>query len=106
MSANKSPNKPKKKFIPTRVKELREILKLTQAAFAERIDVSNNTISRIELKNMNLSSDIALRIANEFRISLDWLFYLNDNMLSPARRAKLNEAFDCMQESFDAEKSI
>lgn len=48
---------------------------------------------------MSLSSDIALKIADTYGISLDWLFYRGDEQLSPKLRANLQEAFNCMQES-------
>ncbi|TQI69033.1 helix-turn-helix transcriptional regulator [Clostridium sp. KNHs216] len=51
-------SKRKKDIVLGRIKDLREWEKLTQAEFAESIEVSPNTISRIEREEMSLSSDI------------------------------------------------
>ncbi|NIK77952.1 transcriptional regulator with XRE-family HTH domain [Paenibacillus castaneae] len=99
MNDKKSLNKRKKDIVIGRVKELRELKNLTQHEFAESIDVSSNTISRIERGEMSLSSDLALKIADTYGISLDWLFYRGDDQLSPKLRANFEEAFKCMQES-------
>ncbi|MWV44042.1 helix-turn-helix domain-containing protein [Paenibacillus sp. HJL G12] len=89
----------KKDIVLWRVKELREEKNLSQLEFAESIDVSSNTISRIERGEMSLSSDIALKIADTYGISLDWLFNRGDDQLSPKLRANLQEAINCIQEN-------
>ncbi|GGG23889.1 helix-turn-helix domain-containing protein [Paenibacillus abyssi] len=99
MTDKKGSNMRKKDITLGRVKELREIKNLTQLEFAESIDVSSNTISRIERGEMSLSSDLALKIADTYGISLDWLFYRGNEQLSPKLRANLEEAFKCIQES-------
>lgn len=71
----------KKPVILGRVKELRTEYGLTQEKFAESIQVSPNTISRIEQKNMSLSSEIALKIADKYKVSLDWLFNRSNDKL-------------------------
>ncbi len=93
-----------KSLVIGRVKELREFLHMTQEAFAESIDVSANTISRIERKDISLSSDVALRIADVHGISLDWLFFRGEEMRSPERLAKLKEALACIAEPIEGEK--
>ena len=70
--------KRKTEIITGRVKELRKDKNITQQKLAEDIEVSTNTISRIERKQINLSSNIALRIARKYNVSLDWLFCLSD----------------------------
>jgi len=99
MNNKNGSNKRKKDIVLGRVKELREVNNLTQLKFAESIDVSTNTISRIERGEMSLSSDIALKIADTYGISLDWLFYRGDEKLSPKLRANFQEAFKCINES-------
>ena len=88
----------KKDIVLGRVKELREHKQLTQLKFAESIDVSSNTISRIEREEMSLSSDIALKISVVYGVSLDWLFFRSEDMLSPICKANMEEAFSCMEE--------
>lgn len=89
----------KKEIIRGRVKELREFEKLTQEQFAESIEVSSQTISDIECKRVSLSSDIALRIARVYDVSLDWLFYQSDEKISPTCKLRMQEALACMSES-------
>jgi len=92
--------KRKKPIIRGRVKDLRIMNKQTQMEFAEEIGVSTNTISRIEQHTMSLTSDVALKIAEKYKISLDWLFYRSDIDYSPERQRRVEEAYDCMEESW------
>ena len=89
----------KKEIIRGRIKELRESVNKTQEKFAESIDVSTQTISDLECGRVSLSSDIALKIAKEYAVSLDWLFYQSDERISPTCKLHMQEAFDCMSES-------
>lgn len=88
-------------IIRGRIKELRKSVNKTQEEFAESIDVSSQTISNLEREVANLSSDIALKIAKEYAVSLDWLFYQCDERISPTCKLHMQEAFDCMSESND-----
>lgn len=101
----KRANERKKPVVVGRVKELRLRESLTQPAFAASIDVSSNTISRIEREEMSLSSDIALKIVDVYKVSLDWLFLCSDDELSPTRKNSLGEAFNCIQELNNIEKT-
>lgn len=56
------------------VKSLRQGKGLTQEKFAEKIGVAPNTISRIEQNENPISANVALKIAQEFHVSLDYLF--------------------------------
>lgn len=99
----KKTSKRKKPIIRGRVKELRKLEKKTQALFAESIDVSSNTISRIEREEISLTSDIALAIADAYGISLDWLFYRSEEMMSPKNLENASEAFECMNQLSNGE---
>lgn len=61
-----------------RVRDVRKQAKLSQANFAEKLGVSSNTISRIELGNTPLTSNIALQICRNFYVSMDYLFGLSN----------------------------
>lgn len=98
MSNTKKAIERKKEIIVGRVKELRLSKNLTQLEFGESIGVTSDTISRIEREETSLTSDIALKIADEYGVSLDWLFLCSDENLSPKRKKRLIEAFECMQE--------
>lgn len=67
-------------IISERVKAVRNRVGLTQKDFADKIDVSLDTIKAIELKDDKLSLDVALRIAKTFNVSLDYLFNITDFM--------------------------
>lgn len=86
-------------IIRGRIKELRKSVNKTQEKFAESIDVSSQLISNLERGRTSLSSDIALKIAKEYAVSLDWLFYQCDERISPTCKLHMQEAFDCMSES-------
>lgn len=61
------------------VKAVRRSRDLTQEEFAEKIDVSSNTISRIERGETPLTADVALKINKHFFVSLDYLFGLTSH---------------------------
>ena len=63
-----------------RVKSVRNRFELTQKDFANKLDISLDTIKAIELKDDKLSLDVALRIAITFNVSLDYLFNITDYM--------------------------
>lgn len=88
----------KKPVILGRVKELRTEHHLTQEEFAESIGVATNTISRIEREEMSLSSEVALKIADEYKISLDWLFGRSKEEIPVPYLQNLQEALDCISE--------
>ena len=61
-----------------RFKELRESLNLNKKQFAEKFDISANTITNIENGKNNLSITLALEIAEKCNVSLDWLYGISD----------------------------
>lgn len=75
---------------------LRDKEGLTQAQFAERIDVSAVLVSDIERKKKKLSLQSAVRISEEFHVSLDWLYELSDDTKDSASDIinNLHEAFE------------
>ena len=56
-----------------RIKEVRKALHLTQAAFAGRVGVKQQTIAMLEAGNSNPSEQLINGICREFRVSEDWL---------------------------------
>lgn len=62
-----------------RLQILRKKENLTQAEFAEKIDVSAVLISDIERQTKKLSLPNAMEIAKQFKVSLDWLYGLRDD---------------------------
>ncbi|WP_165025295.1 XRE family transcriptional regulator [Dysgonomonas sp. ZJ279] len=62
------------KGIGLRIKELREVNKLTQTEFSERIGIKQANLSHIENKGEKISVDIISRIISNFNINIEWLF--------------------------------
>ena len=63
-----------------RLKELRGFFEFTQAEIAEIMGVVPTTIIAYEKNQKNPSIDVALRVAEHFNISLDWLCGFTDTM--------------------------
>lgn len=63
------------------LKVQRAIKNLTQAALAERIGVSRQTINAIESQNYVPSTKLALKIAREFNLSVNDIFALDESEL-------------------------
>ena len=62
----------------SRIKELRESLKLSQSEFAKSVGTTQTTLSSYENTNKTPSLDILKSIANTYSVSLDWLCGLSD----------------------------
>ena len=61
-----------------RLKELRTCLDMTQSSFAEKIGVTAAALSSYENGQINPSTGVAIRIAQMFNVSVDWLCGLRD----------------------------
>ena len=59
--------------IGERIKELRKVLRLTQAAFAERIGIRQNSVAVIEIGKNTPSDQTIAFICREFRVNEEWL---------------------------------
>ena len=78
--------------IASRVKYLRQELKLSQKEFGERIGVSQTKIYEIE-KNNRLSNLIKRAICNEFELNEKWLLTGEGDMYSANHNNKEIELF-------------
>ncbi|WP_019414217.1 helix-turn-helix transcriptional regulator [Paenisporosarcina sp. TG20] len=63
-------------MLHNRVKELRARFGFTQGDLGERVGVTRQTISFIEKGDFSPSVSLALKIAREFEIKVDELFWL------------------------------
>ena len=68
--------------IGSRIKSLRQSMKLNQIEFAKTLGIKQSTLSSYENGVVSPSSDILLTIAENYHISLDWLFGLSDNQVN------------------------
>lgn len=62
-----------------RLKELRKKKKLTQQALATELHMNQNTISRYETGEREAGYDELIRIADYFRVSIDYLLERTDD---------------------------
>lgn len=62
-----------------RLKELRKKKKLTQQALATELHMSQNTISRYETGEREAGYEELIRIADYFRVSIDYLLERTDD---------------------------
>ncbi len=65
-------------FVQNRVRELRKEYKLKQEELAAKINVSQQTISRIEKEENSLPADTLVDLARYFDVSVDYILYLSD----------------------------
>ena len=87
------------KLLGTRVYELRKRVKLTQAQFAERAGVSNDTISRIERGIRSPSFDVLERIAKGLDVEVRELFdFSNRKFLEAKCRLELIDLLNYLQD--------
>jgi putative transcriptional regulator len=61
-----------------KVKQLRQLANFTQAAIAEQIGVSRQTIHAIEAGKYVPSTQLALRLAKVLRCTVEELFFLEE----------------------------
>lgn len=82
--------KPSNSVKTSRIKQLREKLKMTQEEFAEKLDLDSQTISLMERNQKGLNINTAINISKEFNVSLDWLYELSDDTKDSATNILLN----------------
>ncbi|MBM7648564.1 putative transcriptional regulator [Bacillus ectoiniformans] len=63
-------------MLKNRVRELRARFRITQQDLADRIEVSRQTIGLIEKGDYAPSITLALKIAREFQLPIEDIFYL------------------------------
>lgn len=78
-------------MVRNRVKELRKERKLRQEELAGRINISQQTVSRIENGDNALAADILMSLANYFGVSIDYILYRSDSRRGAESQAEFNE---------------
>lgn len=61
-----------------RVRELRKEYGLLQDELAKKLNVSQQTISRIEKEENSLPAEILIDLSKFFNVSVDYILYLSD----------------------------
>ncbi|WDV46801.1 helix-turn-helix transcriptional regulator [Clostridiaceae bacterium M8S5] len=59
-------------IIQSRIKELRNILKINQETFANRIDMSRSNLANIENGTVMLTDRVKNSIIKEFKVNVEW----------------------------------
>jgi transcriptional regulator with XRE-family HTH domain len=77
--------------IGERIKELRKALRLTQAAFAERIGIRQNSVAVIEIGKNTPSDQTIAFICREFRVNEAWLRNGAGEMFVPSPASIVDE---------------
>jgi transcriptional regulator with XRE-family HTH domain len=69
-------------IIGERIKRFRSYtLNMNQRQFAEALGIQPSTLSGYEKGNIVPSTDVLLKIASTYNISLDWLFGLSNDSI-------------------------
>lgn len=66
-------------MIGTRIKQLRKQYNLSQEEFANKIGVSQTTITAWETGKAEPASSVVVKIANYFKVSTDFILEVNDS---------------------------
>lgn len=75
----------------SRIRELREYLGLTQAAFGERVGVSRDVVNNLERGRVALTGIKAKAICTAFHVSFDWLMGEDCDMFASSEEAVVEE---------------
>lgn len=84
------------KIISQRLKEIRAAENINQEQFAEKINMSRESVQKWEQGKQNLTVDNAITIAKTFNVSLDYIFGNSDDPNDDASKVltALNKYFD------------
>lgn len=81
-------------MVRNRVKELRKERGLRQGELASRINVSQQTVSRIENGDNALAADILVSLSRYFGVSADYILCLSDNRRSMESQIEFHEILE------------
>lgn len=84
--------------IGDRIKTLRRMQALNQKTFADKIGITQSTLSSYENGNATPSTDILLMIAKQFQVSLDWLCGLSNSEITMASLGDVEKMITLLDE--------
>ncbi len=80
--------------INNRIRYLRkEVLKLTQQTFSEKINISRSNLGNIETGEVAATDRVLATICKEFGVNSDWLKYGEGEMFTPLTRSEAISKF-------------
>lgn len=82
------------KLLKNRVKELRTERNLRQTELAEKVNTTQQTISRIENGENTLPADTLIALANFFGVSIDYILCLTDSRRTSEAQIDYNNTLE------------
>ena len=79
------------KVISDKIRSIRKNYKLTQEAFAEKLNVSRSKVSNWERTKRDMTITDAINLVKEFKLSLDNFFEINE--ISEEEYIKISDKF-------------
>lgn len=81
-------------MVRNRVKELRKERNLRQEELASRVNISQQTVSRIENGENALAADVLIALSKYFGVSVDYILYLTDSRRGGESQIEFNEILE------------
>ncbi len=81
-------------MVRNRVKELRKERNLRQEELASRVNISQQTVSRIENGENALAADVLIALSNYFGVSVDYILCLTDSRRGGESQIEFNEILE------------
>lgn len=81
----------------TRCKELRLEKKISQIHLATKLEISQSTISKIEKENIIPNSEILLKYADYFHVTVDYILLRSNEKIGADELLRINPNFSHMQ---------
>ena len=78
-------------MVENRIRELRQERGMNQEELALKINVSQQTVSRIENGETSLPADTLVHIAKVFRVSADYILKLSDTRMTEEYRIEVQK---------------
>ena len=79
------------KSLANRLKLTREALEISAADLCKRIDVKQNRWSQYESGERRITTTVAIRMCDEFGLSLDWIYRGDPSSLPHSLRLKMRK---------------
>lgn len=86
-----------------RIKQLREILNLSQSKFAKAISFSSGHIAEIELGNRKMNDRVIKLICSTFRVRENWLKYGDGDIFDGNRKDEKIEKINSLLQRMNPE---
>lgn len=79
------------KSLANRIKLTRLALEISAADLCKRIDVKPNRWSQYETGERRITTAVAIRLCEEFKLSMDWIYRADPSSLPHSLRMKMRQ---------------